>query len=320
MSLRINASQVGRFVLLPVLYLNESFAFGAGGGTAAPDPFTEKTLIALISAVLSLITGYVLLQITHRKDPHKRLSYSLERRHGVFSADDKIARHVCLTYKGRPADNITFVHCDVRNTGNTVIKRQFLRFDFGDGTRVLDAYADPPPPKEYGLEEVKDDDLQFYEKRFLIQHLEKDQKINFRFVLSQAQEHGVQIFPYNEEGDVALATDSVSHAADDKKKVQQFVFYWLLLLIVPPIFRFAPGYISDLAVTLVHLILAAALLPLFKPIARIVSSVVVALAQPAAPSISVGSVMGSELSVVTGGELSITRSGQEDHKASAAGA
>ena len=38
------------------------------------DPLTEKVLIAIVAAVLSLITGYVLFQIKERREPRKQLS------------------------------------------------------------------------------------------------------------------------------------------------------------------------------------------------------------------------------------------------------
>jgi hypothetical protein len=103
------------------------------------DPLTEKFLIALASAILSLLTGYILFQVKESREPKKRLSYDMDIRHGLLGVEEQIAKHLSVSYKGQAAENITYVRCDIKNTGNTLIKDQFLRFDFGDNIQILDA-------------------------------------------------------------------------------------------------------------------------------------------------------------------------------------
>ena len=155
-------SNVPWVISLAIIAVLPPSALAQPAQASAPtlDPMTEKVLIAIVSAVLSLFTGYILFQLKERREPKKRLSYDLEIRHGLLGVEENIARYVSLTYKGHPADQITYVRCDVQNTGNTVIKEQYLHFDFGERTQVLDSYTDPIPPKEFGVAETLEPALQ----------------------------------------------------------------------------------------------------------------------------------------------------------------
>lgn len=267
------------------------------------DPLTEKTLIAVVSAVLSLITGYILLQLKERREPKKRLSYDLEMRHGLIAVEESISRNVSLNYKGQPADKLTYVRCDIKNTGNSVVKAEFIRFEFGHGSRILDAYMDPPPPREYGVSEVSDGDVIQHERRYRISHLEKQQKVGFRFVLSDAPETEPTIIPFNDEGDVEVAAASITRAADDRRLVEQFMYLFILSLIVPPVFRLLPGILRDGALVLVYGILAVAMLPLLRPVSRSIAGAIAALGRAPEPTVSIGHLNqqpGSALSIASG--------------------
>lgn len=284
--------------------LCSQIALAQTGGAPQPlfNPLTEKIVIALVSATLSLITGYVLYQVKERREPKKRVSYDLKTRRGLVAAEDSIARHLAVTYKGLPAEKITFVACDVKNSGNTVTKDQYLRFDFGEGTRILDLYAEPIPPREYGFEFVESSPPLEHEKRVKIQHLEKQQNIGLRFVLSEAADSETKIYPYNDAGDVEVIPGSVSRAADDRRQTEQFLFIFILLSTVPTFFYRLPSFL-EYSGGVAQLILVLALLPLVRPFARTLAQALSTAGRPALPSIEIREIsQGSqaELKIFTG--------------------
>jgi len=65
------------------------------------DPLMEKFLIAAASAILSLLTGYILFQIKESREPKKQLSYDMEVRRGLLGVEEQIATCVSVSYKGR---------------------------------------------------------------------------------------------------------------------------------------------------------------------------------------------------------------------------
>lgn len=267
--------------------------------TAELDPLTEKVFIAIVSAVLSLITGYVLLQIKERREPRKRLSYDLETRHNLVTVEENISRNVSLMYKGLSTEKLSYVRCDVKNTGNSVIKSEYLRFEFADGSRILDAYTEPPPPKEYGVSEVEEAGLRQHERRYLISHLEKQQQVGFRFVLTDMAELEPKIIPFNEEGDVEVVVASISRAADDRRFLGQFVYLFVLSLIIQPIFRFLPGSLGDIALAIVSIIFGVAMLPLLKPVSRTLAGAIIALDRPKQEVVSIANVHQEESAILS---------------------
>jgi hypothetical protein len=243
------------------------------------DPLTEKFLIAGASAILSLLTGYILFQIKESREPKKRLSYDVEARRGLLGVEEQIAKDLSVSYKGRAAENITYVRCDVKNSGNTLIKDQFLRFDFGTEAQILDAYTDPAPPVEYGVAEVPDVEERTFQRRFKIGHLERRQDVGLRFVLSGTIQQEIKIIPFNEEGDVEVTPGSISRAADDRKLVQRFILLYVLLSLLPPVFRWLPGLFREFATSALYVLLVGAMVPLLLPFARVVASIMINLSQ-----------------------------------------
>jgi len=209
----------------------------------------------------------------------KQLSYDMEVRRGLLGVEEQIATCVSVSYKGRAAENITYVRCDIRNSGNSLVKDQFLRFDFGADAQILDAYTDPAPPIEYGVIETPDAEQSMFQRRFKIGHLEKRQEVGLRFVLSGSQQE-IKIIPFNAEGGVEVIPGSISRAADDRKLVQRFILLYLVLQFLPAVFRWVPGIFHDFTISVLYLIVFAAMLPLLQPFARVLASTVISLGQP----------------------------------------
>ena len=281
MSFAIGASVFSWFVT------SSAFAQGNQAASGAVNPLAEKVLIALVSAALSLITGYILLQLKEGREPRKQLSYDIEIRPGFFTVEESVAQNVSLAYKGRSAEKLAYVKYNIKNTGNSIVKSEYFRFEFAEGSEVLDSYVEPLPPKEYGVVAVHDADLQKNERRYLIAHLEKQQQVGFRFILTNVTDPEPRVIPFNEEGDVEVTATSISRAADDRRLVEQFVRLFFLSIIIPPIFGFLPGFLGDAASGLVYLIFGFALIPLVIPFSREISKVISALGQPNKSGISI---------------------------------
>ena len=302
-----------RSLMISVFLLVSEPLFGQtanGESVSSLSALDEKVVIAFISSILSLITGYILLQVKRRWDARKRLSYDLEIR-DVLGIDKVVAEHIKVTYKGQPSENITFVSCALHNTGNTVVKNQELTFDFGKKVKVLDANLNPTPRREIGVQEVFDDSLGVQEKKFSIKHLEKGQGVNFNFVISGTISGSVHVYPYNEAGDVEVLSGSVSKAQDDSKSLERFIIIFVLFLAIPPIFNTFPGEFSDLASSFAHLLLAAAMVPFLAASARVVSLALKELGHPDTPSLSIGQIYQDEesaaVNIVLGDSSSFTQ-------------
>jgi hypothetical protein len=297
------AERIGYASIFCLLLCWEASAQAPQQPGPAIDPLTEKILVAGASAILSLLTGYILYVVKESREPKKRLSYDLEVRHGLLGVEEQIAKDLSVSYKGRAAENITYVRCDVRNSGNTLIKDQFLRFDFGAQAQILDAYTDPVPPIEYDVEETDDLENVGSQRRYKIGHLEKRQDVGLRFVLSGTVQQEIIIIPFNEQGDVEVIPGSISRAADDRRLVERFIMFYILLILLPPLFRWIPGNLRDFALTALYILLVGAMVPLLLPFTRVVASAIIALGRRDKDAVSISGLhqeQDSTLNIVVG--------------------
>lgn len=244
------------------------------------EDFWTKVTIALVSAFLSFLGSLVITQIKQRKEPRKQLSYELEVIKGLVSIQESVKNKVAILYDGQNAANLFHIRCDLINNGNTVIKNQYVRFEFTEGADVIDFYFDPKPEKEYGVEDNQEMDLEKHERRFKIDHLEQKQKIGFHFILTGPNDVDVKLHPYNEAGNVEFIPSNISKSEDDSYLMYRFITYYLMYALIPPIFYLVPSSLSNTAVAFVRIAILVAMFPTIKPFAKHVTKILMKLAYP----------------------------------------
>jgi hypothetical protein len=128
-----------RITLLPLvaaiccLFGPTAFAQEAAQAVDFSNTLSGKIAIAGISAFLSLLTGYILYYLKDRKEERKRLSYDVEFKKGMLGIEERLSKDLNVTYKGRSAENITYVRCEILNSGTSIVRKQRLRFEFTHG-------------------------------------------------------------------------------------------------------------------------------------------------------------------------------------------
>jgi hypothetical protein len=274
-----------------VLFLSIVFASGAHAQQSSQlADFSNTTLgkiaIAVISAVLSLLVGYILLYIKERREPAKRLSYRAEFRKGMLGIEERLSKDLAVTYKGKPAANISYIQCDLLNSGSSVVRNQRLRFEFPKGSEILDYKIDPEPPKEVGLAPFDSGRDDKNEKTFSFLYLERVRKINFHFVVAGDTSSGIQLFGFNEEEDVEVVPGDVGMAADDRKILESVLLIFFMTLFVPHVL-FAIPVFGHIAAGVFYLIATIAVLPYLHVVARTFARLITTLTAKRDPTISI---------------------------------
>lgn len=141
----------------------------------------------------------------------------------------------------------------MKNTGNTVIKNQFVRFEFPKETEILDTFFEPSPPKEFGVTELHDAELERSEVKIKIAHLEKQQHVGIRFVIDGSAGEQLKILPFNPEGDVDFAAASIARARDEKNTLERFLLVAALYLLIPPVLFLIPSDIGEISLLVFYL-------------------------------------------------------------------
>jgi len=286
-----NCAKLFRYVLIVFLFafVSRASAQSSIRSTQAgiiPVPaagsLEEKILIAIASGALSFLSGYILLELKERRTPKKRLSYNLTVKKGLVIVDDEISDDISLYYKGRPAGKLSYVRVDIKNTGSTVVKNEFIRFSFNDSSKILNVFHDPIPPPEIGISEIGDETNNY---RYRIGHIERLQCVSFCFIVESPGEVLPEMHPFNDEGDVEFTASSIAKEADDQTKLERFIYCSILWIFISVWTSIMPG--GEIVFFLSFAIFSFAAMPLIRPVARIMASTLLSMGQSAHPVLNI---------------------------------
>jgi hypothetical protein len=247
-----------------------------------PGSIQEKILIAIASGALSFLSGYILLELKERRTPKKRLSYDLTVKKGLVIVDDEISDDISLYYKGKSAGKLSYVRVDIKNTGSTVVKNEFIRFSFNDDSKILNIFHDPIPPPEIGISEIGDEPNNH---RYKISHIERQQCVSFCFIVESPGEVLPEMHPFNEEGDVEFTASSIAKEADEQTKLERFIYFSILWVFISVWASVMPG--GEIFFTFFFAIFSFSAMPLIRPVARIIAATLLSMGQSGHPTLNI---------------------------------
>jgi hypothetical protein len=235
--------------------------------------FWTKIAIAVVSAALAFISSFILAQLKRHQEPRKQLSYSLTTLGGVVQVDEAISDRIKVLYRDREVKDLHQVRCKLENTGNTVIKSQYVRFEFPTEAAILDCYFEPQPPREFGVRELTEEGIGINERRFILSHLERDSAVAVRFVVMGPGSVQPKLHPFNESGDVEFVPRELAIEANDLEILTYFVRLWLLFLIVPPLLYAIPSELGSLGAGLARLVLVIGMFPRLRIVSKSIAKI-----------------------------------------------
>lgn len=207
----------------------------------ASDSWELKVSLALLTGVLGFATAYAIERIRAKKN-QKRLIWDAIVDRGLVEARGDLKHDIEIRYKGESVKNLASVSLRVRNAGATVVKGQQLRVAFPTGSRILDAYLEPPPPREVHARRAIEREVDRSEACFEIGHLERAQEVRMELFTTGSQSTQMTVYPFNEEGDVDFQEGSTSRIREDREKLGPFVTLLLLAILLPTaVDSFIPG-------------------------------------------------------------------------------
>ncbi|SEN35354.1 hypothetical protein [Bradyrhizobium sp. OK095] len=265
-----------------------------------------KLAIAVVSAVLSLLGGYILYYLKDRKEARWEISYDVDAKKGLLGIEERLAKDLSISYKGRPAENIGYIRCEMVNSGTAIIRKQQLRFEFPTSLEILDWSIDPVPPKELAFSaDVGTDGMN--EKTALLGYFPVGQRVTLHFILSGNGTPAVKVFGFNEEEDVQVIPGNVGVALDDRRQLEKFILLYLLTLFVPRAFDGIPVF-GELASSAYYLVAVFIALRLVPTVARILAALISSGTAARYPTVSIGTVSSSgtfALGVGAGAQTSV---------------
>lgn len=238
--------------------------------------FSRDVTLVILGAALAVVTGYASERLKLKSKPRKQLSYEILTKKDLVEVEEKIRDNVKIIYNGQTIENLYYIAFDLENNGSSVIKNQYLRFEFPERTKIIDSFFEPSPEPEVGIEKIiNDSKLKDNELKYKIRHLERGQRLGYRFILTSDNPLVTpKIHPYNEEGDVILVPKSINKSHEEKDDIISFITLYLYLLLIPTIFTILPSEIEGLATGLIRLVILIYILPFVKPFAKAIGEIV----------------------------------------------
>jgi len=223
---------------------------------AASEEWALKIVLLIVGGAIGFAFSLLSDKIKTRRDPRKRLSYDFQVGSSMANVPASLTEKVAIFFEDVRVEGELFeVTCKFENTGNRVIKDQYLRFGFPSQTRILDAFLPGPPPPEIGVTEIPVPESALTDRRWQIEHLERGDSVTFGFLVSGPTATAPTVYPKNDEGDVELVLRSSAVADDDSRHVRPLLTLLLIYLFFPSFSSLFGSLFSD-GVRLSLLILA----------------------------------------------------------------
>jgi hypothetical protein len=197
--------------------------------------------LAVFTAICGFIFAVILQRIQDRRAPRKAISWDAEIERPAQLKKDENDR-IGISYNGTPVQDLFQVKIRIENTGNTIVKNEYVRFKIPDEARILELSPYPTPEQELGVSEDESLVLSPMERRYKIGHLEAGQSVSFLIVTDGgAWPTWDDIYPYNEEGDVLFQRRDIARAKEDAEEVQPFIRNLAALLLLTILVSITPS-------------------------------------------------------------------------------
>jgi hypothetical protein len=196
--------------------------------------------LAVFTAICGFIVAVIAQRVQDRRNPRKAVSWDaeIERPARLGKGED---RRIGISYNGTSVKELFQVKIRVENTGNTLVKDEFIRFRMPEGATLLEMAPDPTPEQELGVSEDRNPTLSQMERRYKIGHLEAGQKVSFLIVTDGgAWSTWRDIHPYNAEGNVLFLQRDIARAKEDAEEVQPFIRNLAALLLLTILVSITP--------------------------------------------------------------------------------
>jgi hypothetical protein len=225
------------FLVLPYLsFSTDSLKVSQANQSLFNNDTYGKIISAIIGALIAFLANYLSTRRKEKKEK-KVLSYEITFNEAISRNESPIKEHISLTYRNNNIQNLTFISCVIKNTGQLVVKDEELRFEFAgsNDTQILEYYLDPKPEPELGVVEIttrsKNKDL---ECKYKIGHLVKNQEVKFNFIVSGSSPE-IKIHDFNPSGDVIFNERGINRKLDQQEQVRKFVHVNIFLACLYPL-------------------------------------------------------------------------------------
>ncbi len=247
--------------------------------------FWENFVVAVISVFLTIVGTYLLDALKRRREPKKQLSFDQSTEGIISGLDRDLRRKLSVAYNGKTLDELFSSRVRIENCGNSVVQSQRVRFTWPPDATVLDASFIPEIP-EYGVAVAEDPKP--FELVYKLGQLEKEQYLEFTFLVSSPQKPELGIFGSNPAGDVGFLKRSSRLAASESESLTRFARFVILFLTIPQLSYLIPfGELAGIVASVIRLGLFITIIPDIPNATRAIAALMLRFRDRSAPNLSI---------------------------------
>jgi hypothetical protein len=200
----------------------------------------NSIITAIVSGIIGFLASFVIERLKKQSEPRKQISYSKIIKSGIIGNIEKdIEGKIGILYDGKLAQNMIYALFNIENTGNQQIKNQEIRFEFADGSEILDVFNDPQKIEpEMELKEIPESNLGKNERKFRIGVLKPTEKLGFRFIVQGNKNLSLDFKHHSKnDDDVIFIKVEDKKVADDIETVNSFLINCLIAFVMLPLVK-----------------------------------------------------------------------------------
>lgn len=259
------------YLINPTIACGQSATASANEQPFFNEDFWQKVTIAIVAAILSFVSSYLMFRTSERRKPRAQISFSIDTSSALGPFTDDLSEATQVLFRGTVVKHLYQVKCALRNTGNVLIRKEEIRFAFPEETRILEFCATPEPEKEIGMKVDPEYNNHVNDRRVVIDYLPKQRVLNFCFVVD-GERPDLTPYPKNETEEVDFIEGELRQVRYDEDVIRRFLIIVILLWSVPETAHIIPFYqLANPVAALVEIILVGFLIPLVPRASQILA-------------------------------------------------
>lgn len=111
--------------------------------------------ISLMSAIIGGVIGIIgTISAVYLGKKRMRVAYEITSISSLMSVSDEIRDKIKVEYENKPIKNIYSFKVKIKNTGNAVVEKLPILFEFDSNTKILDVIVKTIPEREFGIKKM----------------------------------------------------------------------------------------------------------------------------------------------------------------------
>jgi len=150
-------------------------------------------LSAIIGGTIGIIGTILAVYLVKKR---KRVAYEVASV-SLMDVSDAIRDKIKIEYENKPVKNLYAFQVQIKNTGNAVVEKLPILFEFDPNTKILDVGIETTPEREFHIEKI--DVNKEGETKYEIDFLNRNDQISLFFLTANNKSEYLKLYAHAKE-------------------------------------------------------------------------------------------------------------------------